>query len=78
MRCRLTPVRHPRRFEGFGTAVRIVYLDQNKWIDLARAVKDPAEKPEVRATLEFLCAEAEAGHHPAVDGNQYLRDAQAQ
>lgn len=44
-----------------GTAVRIVYLDQNKWIDLARAVKNPTENPEVRAILEFLCTAAEAG-----------------
>jgi hypothetical protein len=42
-------------------AVRIVYLDQNKWIDLARAVKYPAENPEVRAILELLCQEAQAG-----------------
>ncbi len=38
--------------------MRIVYLDQNKWIDLARAVKYPAENPEVRAILELLCQEA--------------------
>lgn len=31
------------------TNAKIVYLDQNKWIDLARAVKYPDEKPEMRA-----------------------------
>jgi hypothetical protein len=41
--------------------VRIVYLDQNKWIDLARAAKYPAENSETRAILELLCAEAAAG-----------------
>ena len=40
---------------------KIVYLDQNKWIDLARAVAAPAEHPDNRKLLEFLCAKAEAG-----------------
>jgi hypothetical protein len=40
---------------------KIIYLDQNKWIELARAVKYPSEKPEVRAVLELLCQEVEAG-----------------
>jgi hypothetical protein len=29
----------------------VVYLDQNKWIELARAAKYPAEHPELRALL---------------------------
>jgi hypothetical protein len=41
--------------------MKIVYLDQNKWIAFARAVKNPAENPEVLAILEFLRTEAEAG-----------------
>lgn len=40
---------------------RIVYLDQNKWIALARAAKYPRESLENRAVLEFLCSDIEAG-----------------
>lgn len=40
---------------------KIVYLDQNKWIDLARAVAAPEDHPEDRTLLEFLCAKVEAG-----------------
>jgi hypothetical protein len=40
--------------------VQIVYLDQNKWIDLSRAVKCPAEYPELRTVLETLVEEAKA------------------
>src|SRR5258708_25224004 len=40
---------------------KIVYLDQNKWIDLARAVAAPEGHPEDRTLLEFLCAKVEAG-----------------
>src|SRR5580704_5831258 len=40
---------------------KVVYLDQNKWIDLARAVAAPADHPEDRTLLEFLCAKVEAG-----------------
>jgi hypothetical protein len=43
------------------STTRILYLDQNKWIDLARAVKYPAEKPEMRAVLEWLVEELKAG-----------------
>jgi hypothetical protein len=35
--------------------VRIVYLDQNKWIDLARAVKNLAEKPEIFGDSALNC-----------------------
>lgn len=41
-------------------AKRIVYLDQNKWIALARAAKNPVEKSEGRTALEFLIAERKA------------------
>ncbi len=41
--------------------MQIVYLDQNKWIDLSRAVKYPAEYPELRKVLEVLVEEAKAG-----------------
>ncbi len=41
--------------------MKIVYLDQNKWIDLARAVKTPACYPKQRAALEVLVGEANAG-----------------
>jgi hypothetical protein len=40
--------------------VQIIYLDQNKWIDLSRAVKDPAGYPELRTVLEVLVEEAKA------------------
>jgi hypothetical protein len=40
---------------------RIIYLDQNKWIDLARAVKYPDEKPEMRSVLEWLMEELKTG-----------------
>lgn len=40
---------------------KIIYLDQNKWIDLARAVKYPDEKPEMRAILELLIEELKTG-----------------
>jgi hypothetical protein len=40
---------------------KIVYLDQNKWIDLARAVAAPEDHPEDRTLLEFLCEKVEAG-----------------
>ena len=41
--------------------MKIIYLDQNKWVALARAVKFPAANPEVRAVLEKLCQALEAG-----------------
>ncbi len=41
--------------------MQIVYLDQNKWIDLSRAVKYPADNPELRTVLEVLVEEANAG-----------------
>jgi hypothetical protein len=40
---------------------KIVYLDQNKWIDLARAVKDPDGYPEHYSVLEKLVEGAKAG-----------------
>jgi hypothetical protein len=39
----------------------IVYLDQNKWIDLARAAGMPQDHPQDLQILEFLCAQVEAG-----------------
>lgn len=41
--------------------MRIVYLDQNKWIELARAAKFPAEYPELHALLEAINQEISAG-----------------
>lgn len=43
------------------SAVRIVYLDQNKWIDLARAVKHPASHPELHALVKAIDDEVRAG-----------------
>jgi hypothetical protein len=40
---------------------KIVYLDQNKWIDLARAVKDPDGHPVHYSVLEKLAETAKAG-----------------
>lgn len=39
---------------------KIVYLDQNKWIALAKAAKNPDEKSEARSALEFLVGERKA------------------
>lgn len=40
---------------------KIIYLDQNKWIDVARAVKDPDGYPEHYAVLEKLVEGSKAG-----------------
>lgn len=40
--------------------MRIIYLDQNKWIDLCRAVYRPAEYPRLRVVLELLCQKAKS------------------
>src|SRR6267378_7569708 len=42
-------------------STKIVYLDQNKWIALAKAAKNPDEKSEARSALEFLVNERKAG-----------------
>lgn len=39
----------------------IAYLDQNKWIELARAAKHPEQHPDARALLETLCETVGAG-----------------
>jgi hypothetical protein len=44
-----------------GPSVTIVYLDQNKWIDLARAAKHPEQHPEVHALLKSLAEGVKAG-----------------
>ncbi len=41
--------------------MKIVYLDQNKWIELARAVKHPVLYPDLRGLLEALACEVGAG-----------------
>ncbi len=41
--------------------MRIVYLDQNKWIDLARAVKEPEIHRDLYETLVSLAPDLEAG-----------------
>jgi hypothetical protein len=40
----------------------IVYLDQNKWIELARAVKQPEEYPAASDVLALLSDKVAAGH----------------
>ena len=40
--------------------MQILYLDQNKWIELARAVKSPDDFPAQYAVLEALVKEANA------------------
>jgi hypothetical protein len=42
-------------------ALLIAYLDQNKWIELARAAKHPEQHPDARALLETLCETVAAG-----------------
>jgi hypothetical protein len=41
--------------------VKILYLDQNKWVELAQGQKSPADFPARREVLAFLVAEANAG-----------------
>lgn len=49
------------RLRRNGRAATIVYLDQNKWIDLARAATAPANYPELRRVLEVVCEKVSAG-----------------
>ena len=42
--------------------MRIVYLDQNKWIEFARAAKFPDEHPAVRVLLDKILVAVSAGH----------------
>ena len=53
--------------------MKILYLDQNKWIELARAQKAPDNYPEQYAVLATLVAEANAGRLvvPLTETNQY-------
>lgn len=53
--------------------MKIIYLDQNKWIEIARAVKFPAQHPEVHSVLEVLIREADAGRIavPLTNANIY-------
>ena len=39
---------------------KVVYLDQNKWIDLAWAATAPHDHPTTRPVLEWLCDKVEA------------------
>src|SRR5947207_3417736 len=55
------PICHFRRAMD-QSALKILYLDQNKWIDLARAVKFLKAHPDHRVVLEALVSEANAGH----------------
>lgn len=56
-------VAEPRNEKGSDVVPRptILYLDQNKWIDLARAARAPEDHIEDRAVLDRLCAAVEAG-----------------
>ncbi len=42
--------------------MKILFLDQNKWIELARGVKSPDEFPKQYAVVEALVSEAKAGN----------------
>lgn len=52
---------------------KVVYLDQNKWIELARAAKSPKDHPDARAVLELLCTCVESGvvQLPLTSANLY-------
>ncbi|WP_162801245.1 hypothetical protein [Azospirillum brasilense] len=50
-----------RPLRSDGRASTVLYLDQNKWIDLARAATAPADNPEIRDILELLCSKVAAG-----------------
>ncbi len=39
----------------------VVYLDQNKWIELARAVKHPTDYPAQHALFVAIVREVDAG-----------------
>lgn len=41
--------------------MKLVYLDQNKWVDVARAALAPDRWPQHREVLEMLCAKVGAG-----------------
>jgi hypothetical protein len=41
--------------------VRIVYLDQNKWIELARAAKHPSDYTDLQPVLKTVIDEVGAG-----------------
>ena len=41
--------------------MKIDYLDQNKWIDLARAAKSPDQERDLHALLVSLCRDVEQG-----------------
>lgn len=52
----------PTTVQSDGTGrPKIAYLDQNMWIDLARAADAPQDHPQDRQILELLCAMVEAG-----------------
>lgn len=55
------PAPNSRPVRPDGRTPTVVYLDQNKWIDLTRAAIAPADHPDVRAVLELLCAKVAAG-----------------
>lgn len=42
--------------------MKIIFLDQNKWIELARGVKTPDDFPQQYAVVESLVREAKAGN----------------
>jgi hypothetical protein len=68
----MRPLQESRRSD-YTHRVRILYLDQNKWIELARAQKAPDDYPEQLAVLETLVTEVNAGRLvvPLTATNQY-------
>jgi hypothetical protein len=51
----------PNSALGSPKRAKVVYLDQNMWIDLAWAVKAPQDHARNREVLELLCEKVEAG-----------------
>lgn len=53
--------------------MRVIYLDQNKWVELARAAKTPAEHQDLVSLLENIAAEVSDGRllFPLTAANLY-------
>lgn len=51
----------PLRRESNGMSIRLVYLDQNKWIQISRVIHGKDSSPELLAVVEFLKAAKETG-----------------
>ena len=51
----------PSAQKSLMASAKILYLDQNKWIELAQGQKSPTDYPAQREVLAFLVEESNAG-----------------